>query len=110
MNLLQRRVTPPRNGSCALAGISVLVTGLTNDSDVRKRCSTLVQQLGGTLLADLPATDEVRSNSHPYSNHLLDPCLYPQLTIGTDADPASPNVHPTYKPVAYKSNSRRAGS
>ena len=81
MNLLQRRVTPPRNGSCALAGISVLVTGLTNDSDVRKRCSTLVQQLGGTLLADLPATDEVRSNSHPYSNHLLDPCLYPHLRL-----------------------------
>ena len=71
MNLLQRRVTPSRNGSCALAGISVLVTGFTDDSAARTRCSTLVQQLGGTLLADLPPTVEARLSprSTPNPHH-----------------------------------------
>jgi len=58
VNLLQRRVTPSRNGSCALTGISVLVTGV--DADARQRCAILVQRLGGTLLADVPTTAEVR--------------------------------------------------
>ena len=58
VNLLQRRVTPSRTGSGALAGVSVLVTGFSDDAEARKRCQMLVQQLGGTLVADLPLTSQ----------------------------------------------------
>ena len=77
VNLLQRRITPPRNGSCALTGVSVLVTCV----DARQRCATLVQQLGGTLLADLPTTAEVRLRRVPICHNLLILALAPACTL-----------------------------